>query len=257
MERVTPHPEMQELLGAYALDAVDGEEREQLERHLAGCAECRAELAEYREVMALMGDVRTAPPPGVWDRIAAGLDTQPPPLRLERVEGRIQAPSPARPRRAVSMRLFVAAAAVAAVIVAALGIEVAHLNARTNRLHGVIAAQALAGAYNSAASQAGARRVDLRGTGGQQPVAAVVLADGTAYLDGRPLPRLAADRTYQLWGLGAAGVPPISLAVMGSSPGIRQFGVPTGVGTLAISVEHSGGAVAPTTTPVAAGQLVA
>jgi hypothetical protein len=261
MDRVTPHSEIQELLGAYALDAVDSDEAALVERHLADCPECRAELVQHREVMALMGDVRTPPPPGVWDRILTGLQERPSSPRAARPEpstpGRGPASGSGPERRSVSLRVFTAVVAVAAVIVAALGIEVARLDARTNRLPRVIAAQALVNAYESAASQAGAHRVDLHGTGGTPSVPAVVLADGTAFLDGRPLPRLAEDRTYQLWGLGAPGAAPISLAIIGHSPGIQQFGVPAGVGTLAVTAEHAGGAVAPTSAPVVAGQVVA
>jgi len=52
---MSEHPE--ELLPWYANDTLAGEERERVERHLAGCAHCRAELALLhamrREVKAL------------------------------------------------------------------------------------------------------------------------------------------------------------------------------------------------------------
>jgi anti-sigma factor RsiW len=257
MDGMTPHPELKELLGAYALDAVDPDESEMVERHLAGCPECQVELAEYREVIGLMGDVRTEPPPGVWDRIVAGLQDRPPPARLDR--GGTPAPPPgsgqAGPRH-VSVRVFTVVAAIAAVVIAALGVEVARLNSRANRSPTAVAGQALVNAFDSASGQASARHVALHATSGAQPVPAVVLSDGTAFVDGRPLPRLPADRTYQLWGIGADGAPPVSLAIMGQSPGIQQFGVPTGVGTLAITTERAGGAVAPSAAPIYAGQLV-
>jgi hypothetical protein len=258
MDGVTPHPELKELLGAYALDAVDPDEAELVERHLAGCPECQAELAEYREVIGLMGNVRTEPPPGVWDRIVAGLQIRPAPARPDRGGTPEPPPGSARPsgHRSVSLRLFTVVAAIAAVIVAALGVEVARLNSRTNRAPSAAAAQALVNAFDSASGQASARHVTLKGTDGAEPVPAVVLTDGTAFIDGRPLPRLPDNRTYQLWGIGANGVPPVSLAVMGQSPGIQQFGVPGGVGTLAITAEQSGGAVAPTSAPIYAGRLV-
>ena len=37
------------LSGAYAVDALDDIERAAFERHLAACAECRAEVASLRE----------------------------------------------------------------------------------------------------------------------------------------------------------------------------------------------------------------
>lgn len=46
----TPHtPRLEELLPAYALDALDGDELRELEEHLAGgCAECRRQLALWQ-----------------------------------------------------------------------------------------------------------------------------------------------------------------------------------------------------------------
>ena len=44
------------LSGAYAVDALDDLERAGFERHLAGCAACRAEVASLREATAAMAD---------------------------------------------------------------------------------------------------------------------------------------------------------------------------------------------------------
>ena len=70
MSRDLNHAELRELLGAFALDAVDNEEREAVERHLAECRPCRAEVAEHREVAAVMAAGWAPAPDGVWDRIA-------------------------------------------------------------------------------------------------------------------------------------------------------------------------------------------
>ena len=42
------HDEIQELLGAYALDAVDDRERAVIESHLDTCESCRLELEDHR-----------------------------------------------------------------------------------------------------------------------------------------------------------------------------------------------------------------
>ena len=39
-------PDLHHLSGAYAVDALDDAERTSFEQHLAGCADCRAEVAE-------------------------------------------------------------------------------------------------------------------------------------------------------------------------------------------------------------------
>ena len=46
------HDEASDLLGAYALDAVDGDEFTELEAHLDTCPRCRAELDTLHEVAA-------------------------------------------------------------------------------------------------------------------------------------------------------------------------------------------------------------
>ena len=67
------HDEASELLGAYGLDAVDGEERTQLEEHLETCPRCRAELDSLREVAAAIGNSVQPLPDGLWSNIAARL----------------------------------------------------------------------------------------------------------------------------------------------------------------------------------------
>ena len=44
------------LSGAYAVDALDDIERAGFERHLAECADCRAEVASLRETAALLAE---------------------------------------------------------------------------------------------------------------------------------------------------------------------------------------------------------
>ena len=62
---VPEHREIQELLGVYALDAVDPEMAAMVERHLAGCVKCSIEVAQHHEVAGLLansgGKSRTSP----------------------------------------------------------------------------------------------------------------------------------------------------------------------------------------------------
>lgn len=51
------------LSGAYAIDALDDIERAGFERHLASCADCRAEVDSLREAAALLPETTTATPP--------------------------------------------------------------------------------------------------------------------------------------------------------------------------------------------------
>ena len=63
------------LSGAYAVDALDDIERAQFERHLAGCADCLAEVAGLREAAATLPEIASMPAPAgmrarVLDEIA-------------------------------------------------------------------------------------------------------------------------------------------------------------------------------------------
>jgi anti-sigma-K factor RskA len=64
------------LVGAYAVDAIDEQERAAFERHLAECPECRAEVASLAEAGAQLALVsETAPPPAMRDAVLAGIRT--------------------------------------------------------------------------------------------------------------------------------------------------------------------------------------
>lgn len=60
------------LVTAYALDALDDRERELFESHLAGCAECRAELDGFEPVISGLARAQaTAPPADLKARVLA------------------------------------------------------------------------------------------------------------------------------------------------------------------------------------------
>lgn len=82
------HDEFIELLGAYALDAVDDDERRAVEAHLVMCPTCQAEVLEHIEVAAALGAQYTASMPAdLWGRIEMQIEAGPTevsgePLRL-------------------------------------------------------------------------------------------------------------------------------------------------------------------------------
>ena len=70
------HPEQespQDLAAAYALGALSGEEARRFEAYLAGSPEAQRDVAEYREVAALLalGAAEAAPSPDLRDRVLA------------------------------------------------------------------------------------------------------------------------------------------------------------------------------------------
>jgi anti-sigma factor RsiW len=62
------------LSGAYAVDALDDDERARFEGHLAECPACRGEVDSLREASALLAETTaTAPPAELRDRVLAGI----------------------------------------------------------------------------------------------------------------------------------------------------------------------------------------
>jgi anti-sigma factor RsiW len=83
------HRDVEAVLAAYALDAVDRRDAAAVERHVPDCPDCRRELAAHREAAAALADDLTASPAGVWERIQAEIDRSTP--RRE-VQGRWRGP---------------------------------------------------------------------------------------------------------------------------------------------------------------------
>jgi anti-sigma factor RsiW len=107
-------------LGAYVLGALDPPERDELEDHLAGCADCRAELAALVAMPAALGRLSTveALAAGEGRRATAGAAHASTPSVLERALAEL-----ARRRRSARLRWRVAAAS-GTVAVLALGVAV-------------------------------------------------------------------------------------------------------------------------------------
>ena len=250
--RPLSHAELEALLGSYALDAVEGPEAEAVELHLHECPRCRAEVAEHREVAALLGNVGTQAPDRLWDRIAASLEEAPPDLRLAAVPEQRRRPRTIRRRLTVGLA---ATAAAAAVVIGLLAFQVHRLDNRVNSLAQATPDHGLSQVATAAVLDPQARRVDLRSGQGGESAQGVVLPNGNGYLvrvDLRPLP---ARQTYQLWAI--AGTRQVSLGVLGADPQQVAFslGSPDGGATLAVTVEQSGGVTSTTNPAVVSGSL--
>ncbi len=83
------HEEIQELLGVYALDAVDPETAAMVERHLGECVRCSMEVAQHHEVAGLLANSGGASPAELWSGIASRLDGSAPPS-WERLAKRLE-----------------------------------------------------------------------------------------------------------------------------------------------------------------------
>jgi len=246
--RLTP-AEMDELLGAYALDAVDLDERVQIEHYLEENPRARAEVTEHREVAAMMSLVGGRAPDGLWDRIAdelsadAAAHNPTPQLRL--------VPADEKPKR----RWWPAAlGAVAAAAIVVLGLTVVHQGHRIDDLEAVAAKDSVVVGAAEAMTDPNARLTSLRTDDGTAMADVVVQPNGQGYLVPRAMPSLASDRTYQLW--GAIGDEVISLGVLGNAPSVSAFHTDPRVRMIMITDEVRGGVPVTQQTPLSQGDLV-
>ena len=259
VDGVMSHDEASELLGAYALDAVDGDEHTELEAHLETCPRCRAELDSLREVAAAMGNSVEPLPEGLWSHIASRLperqaDEEPPPMPRLTTEahpplldlpcsGGRTAPAPAHVITAVAA----AAVAVAAVAVV-LGIGLVRADNRASNLQAQIA-QHPPRRWSTRWTRRGATwstSPRLRTGTSSWPSSSSCPTAG-AISSRRPCRRSARARPTSCG--GSIGSGPISLGLLGSNPHQATF---TMAGSnrpsrLSITAEPAGGVVAPTT----------
>ncbi|HET9692479.1 MAG TPA: zf-HC2 domain-containing protein [Acidimicrobiales bacterium] len=279
------HDDIQSLLGAYALDAVDPDEAALVERHLPVCPRCRSELSEHREVAGLLGYAGQEAPAGLWDRIATSMQEAPPELLLaplgaddrvggpadhgrpgtvvrlgDRLPGAPRARANRRTRGAATVRVRTVAvlAAAAAVVVAVLGVQVARLVHRQDALANAVAATGDIGpsmqVVQAALHTSGSRHLVLSAMTPGDTVQAVLLPGGQGYLYYAHLSPLPSSQTYQLWGI--TGSDAVSYGLIGTvAPPVVAFRAGSGVQALAVTAEVAGGVVRTTHAPVAAGQV--
>lgn len=242
--RPLAHEEIQDLLGAYALHAVEPDEVEVVERHLEECPRCRAEVAGHREVATLLGNTGGAAPEGLWDRIASQLEEAAPPMRLSLPVGQGNVIPIAARRRQRTNRLMVAAlGAAAAVVIGLLGAQVVRQDGRI---------QDLESAMDGSTINNGVALATLASPDGSVTADAVLLEDGTGYLLASALPGLAKEQTYQLWGRTDDGL--ISLGLLGSDPRrVLPFQAGDQVSGLAITQEVAAGVRSSTHPPIMEG----
>jgi anti-sigma factor RsiW len=261
MGRELSHEEATDLLGAYALDALDPVEHDEVEAHLRACPSCLAEVAEHREVAGLLTPGWAKPPPGLWPKIASSLEEVPPPLDLAPViamkPSTPKAPPAAPAARAgrrfgVGIAAMVAAAAVA--MVGVLGVRLINDRPGAGSNDGSYALE-LQRSVNAATASPDARKVELVSTDGYRTAEVVVLPDGTGYLVRNNLAPLAKERTYQMWAV--VGSTAISVGVLGSEPKVVPFKMDGNVSALAITDEVAGGVVSSKQAPVVVGKIQA
>jgi anti-sigma-K factor RskA len=223
----SPH----ELSAAYALDALDGDERRAYEAHLAGCERCRGEVAAFRESAAAL---------------AYGVESMAAPETLERrilTAARVERPSvvPLHRRWAVPAAALATAAAAAAIALAIWGAHLSHQLDRErsarDRDAGVIAVLA----------QQGAKQIPTQGASGTLVVSptrvAVLIANG--------LTPAGSGKTYEAWVVEGKTAKPAGLFRGGAGSRVVRLTEPVAPGaTVGVTLERAGGSTVPTTAMV-------
>jgi anti-sigma-K factor RskA len=227
--------DLDELLGAYALDAVDPDERLAVEQYLAVDPRARREVEEHREIATVLAWSTMTAPDGLWDRIASNLDEAAPQPSGELASvmsfDHARHNRPAR-RRWQNLGSWAVASAAAAVVAVLVVNSVANQGSDDSPL-AVAVAEARADRDSITADL-----VRADGTVGGE---AIIDQDGHGFLLGATLPELPADQTYQLWGV--IGDQVISLGVLGNNPEIELFSAGAPVSQLVVTIERAGGVV--------------
>jgi len=256
------HQELIDSAASYALDALDGNERAQFETHLAGCRECQAEVAAYREVAgALAYAAPTAdvpPPPALRDRILAEAREVRPIGVASRPIG--QAAGPTRRRASIAPWVVSAASLAAAVL---LGFVYRGERDQSARLRAeLVAAHAtLAREDSTLAAFLGpeVHVVSLTAPTEQKPAVRVFWnhTRHTFIVTALGLPPAPAGKTYQLWAI-QKNQPPMSMGTFDPDPNGRTMTtlavaqrITDGgfIENCALTVEPAGGSPQPTETP--------
>ncbi|MFZ1063794.1 MAG: anti-sigma factor [Acidimicrobiales bacterium] len=249
------HDEAYELLAALSLDAVEANEREQIEAHVVECPRCRSELDALLEVAGAMGNSVEPLPEGLWTSISSRIyevddDAHPMPELTGNVVALKGAPSRRNPTW--SKGLVATLGTVAAALIVVLAVSLAAESNHVNSLQRQLTSNSFAAA--AALSTPGHTVVDLTSATRQELAEFVLLPDGRGYLVSSRLPTLASGSTYQLWGL--INGTPISIGLMGDKPASVTFTVSGSKPTLlGITVEPSGGSPTPTGAMVASGTV--
>jgi hypothetical protein len=201
-------------------------------------------------VAALLANAGSDASVELWDQIAARIDPpgEPPPAATV-IDAALAGALPRRlsqRHRRLRWSATGAITAVAAAVIALLALQVGHLDTQVNQ-------GGVSSAARAALRDPQARTVTLASTLTPGITAAdiVVLPSGAGFMINNRLRPLAADQTYQLWGLEKGQT--VSLGLLGSHPGQVPFteGNGTRITAYAVTAERAGGVVSSSHAPVA------
>jgi anti-sigma-K factor RskA len=233
--------DLHKLTGAYAVDALDDIERARFEQHLAGCEDCRAEVAELRETASLLTDsVAVTPPASLRDSVLAGI-SQVRPLPPEVV---VAAPTSISSTRAHRRRPVWTTFLVAAALIVVAGVGVSAWSPWTTEVPQLTAAEQVL-----QAPDAEEVFVDL----GEAGRATVVRskAEDRAIIRTEDMVSAPDGKAYELWFI--EGDEFISAGLMPDAPDqtVVLDGSAAEAAAVGITVEPAEGSEQPTSDPIA------
>jgi len=221
--------EPHDLVAAYALDALDDEERERFEQHLAECEDCTEQLALLQEPVEALAYAAEGPEPSssLRGRILKAAKKEP------------RAAVIRFPRRNWGLTAVAGIAAVAAVAAIGLGLWA---NSLSNSLDRERSANA---AYDRAAELLAAKASASPLVGAEGSL--LVANDGRAAIVVCGLDQTPSEKTYEAWVITGTTPQPAGLFRGGSGcqPIALTRTVPRG-STVGVTVERAGGATSPT-----------
>jgi len=221
-----------ELTAAYALDALEGDERDRYEVHLSSCAACREELAGFWRVSGSLAHAAggPAPSPALRSRIL--------------VEARRERPNVIPLRRRLALPAAASFAAVAAVAAIGLGLWGTSLSGQLDDIRGDLAGNE---GVLAVLSDPSARHVGLSGADGR----VVIARSGRAVLVFSNLDRAPAGKTYAIWVI--AGGTPLPAGLFDGADTRTVVTVTRPVpddAIVAVTLENEGGVDVPTGSPL-------
>jgi len=261
MDRELTRAELDELLPLHALDALDGEEREQVARYVARDDAARAEVESLREAVSWLPAGDAEAPASLWRGIEGSLDARPddvdPPVLTLPTRAGADASTARGSHR--TRRIVAGLAAAAIVLAVVLGVQVVRQQHRIDDLAAEMHDDPMTQQALAARSSADAHVIALDPMGDGNGGEVVMLSDGTGYLMNHDLASLAPDSTYQLWAMVGDGATArmVSLGVLGRDPGITPFRLAAEPTMFEVTKEPANGSDAPGRAVILRGEVAA
>jgi anti-sigma-K factor RskA len=233
------HDDYKERIPAHALSALDAVEKRELEDHLAECAECRRDLAEWQATAASLAPTANPeePSPRVREKLLAQIQSEKSGSNVVPLQ---------RPRRNLWNSLGSLGSIAAVILFAALIIAVIVLWQQNRQLR-------QQDELVEILSSPGARMKELRGTNEAPEASARIVFDwsGRALLIVKGLPRPPQGKQYQLWFIEGKRAPRPGNTFSTDSGGRGQsaqhiLDVDRDYSVMAVTLEPAGGVPAPT-----------